>query len=180
MPFIILDRDGVINHESAEYIKSPEEWIPIPGSLQAIASLNKAGFHVFVATNQSGVARGFYDLAMLDCIHEKLVSELASYGGVIDEIFFCPHHPDDRCACRKPEPGLIHRIQEKYNVPLSETYFVGDSAVDMLAARRAGCRPLLVLSGNGSKTLKMHPEFLSIPRFVDLSEVANALLSNSR
>src|SRR3990167_5880935 len=178
MPYIILDRDGVINYESVEYIKSPNEWIPIPGSLQAIAALNRAGFHIFIVTNQSGVGRGYYDLAMLDCIHEKLVSELAAYGGMVDEIFFCPHHPEDKCTCRKPEPGLIYQLQAKYNVPLAETYFIGDSVADIKAAQRAGCRPILVLTGNGKNTLNAHPEFLSIPRFVDLSEAANALLSS--
>src|SRR5579862_2669163 len=112
MPYIILDRDGVINYDSEAYIKSPEEWLPIPGSLEAIATLNRHGFRVLIATNQSGVSRGYYDLAMLDRIHEKLVAQLAAVGGCIEEIFFCPHHPDDHCVCRKPKPGMIYQIKD--------------------------------------------------------------------
>ena len=107
MPFILLDRDGVINFDSHEYIKSPAEWRPIPGSLEAIAQLNRHGFRVLVVTNQSGVARGYFDLDILSQIHEKLVNELASVGGYVEEFFFCPHHPDEACDCRKPKPGMV-------------------------------------------------------------------------
>jgi D-glycero-D-manno-heptose 1,7-bisphosphate phosphatase len=176
MSFIILDRDGVINYESGEYIKSPEEWVPIPGSLEAIAHLNRAGFRVIVATNQSGVARGLYDLDMLDRIHEKLMHELAAVGGYVDEIFFCPHHPNDHCLCRKPKPGLLHRIQEKYAINLTETFFIGDSIVDVQAAEIAGCRPLLVLSGKGKAALERYPELLAIPAFADLAEAVEYVL----
>ncbi len=180
MPFIILDRDGVINYDSDEYIKSPEEWNPIPGSLNAIAQLNRAGFHVLIATNQSGVARGLYDLEMLDLIHEKFVRELASVGGYVEEIFFCPHHPDEHCHCRKPQPGLLLRIQEKYPVKLQHTFFIGDSFVDVQAARAAGCMPLLVLTGKGQQALEKYPELLHVPQFPDLAHAAQFVLSQQR
>lgn len=176
MPLIIMDRDGVINYNSAEYIKSPDEWLPIPGSLEAIADLNRAGFCVVVATNQSGLARGYYDLETLDRIHEKMMHELASVGGYIDEIFFCPHHPVDLCECRKPKPGLFLRIQEKYAVNLADVYFVGDSYSDIEAARVAGCKPILVLTGNGQATLDKHPELADILCFADLAEVARNMV----
>lgn len=176
MPFIILDRDGVINYDSDQYIKSPDEWQPIPGSLEAIALLNRHGYQVLVATNQSGIARGHYDLETLDLIHEKLMRELASVGGYVDEIFFCPHHPDEKCNCRKPQPGLIRRIQEKYKINLAETFFIGDSHVDILAAQSAGCKPLLVLTGNGQRLLANFPEFASIPSFADLAHAVDYVL----
>ena len=180
MPFIILDRDGVINYDSDEYIKSPEEWLPIPGSLDAIAQLNRAGFNVLVATNQSGVARGLYDLDTLDRIHEKLMHELASRGGYIDEIFFCPHHPDDACFCRKPQPGLIHQIEKKYPIDLANTFFIGDSWVDMEAARLAGCKPLLVRTGKGELALEKYPTLASIHHFPDLAGAVEYVVSMQR
>jgi D-glycero-D-manno-heptose 1,7-bisphosphate phosphatase len=177
---IILDRDGVINYDSEHYIKTPDEWHAIPGSLDAIAKLNRAGYHVVVATNQSGVARGFYDIPMLHRIHEKLTSELASYGGVIDEIFFCPHHPDEHCACRKPALGMFHQIQDKYGMDLSKVYFIGDSYSDMQVAERLPCKPILVLTSKGEKTLKNHPELLAIPHFVDLATAVNYILKSEQ
>ncbi|TAK72030.1 MAG: D-glycero-beta-D-manno-heptose 1,7-bisphosphate 7-phosphatase [Gammaproteobacteria bacterium] len=177
LPFIILDRDGVINYDSDEYIKSPDEWRPIPGSLDAIAQLNRAGFRVLIATNQSGVARGHYDLDMLSNIHEKLIRELAAHGGYIEEIFFCPHHPEEGCVCRKPKPGLLHQIAEKYGVNLGETFFIGDSHVDIQAAQAAGCKPLLVMTGNGEKVRERHPElFITIPSFADLASAVEFVL----
>lgn len=176
MPLIILDRDGVINHESREYIKSPDEWLPLPGSLEAIAALNKAGYQVVVATNQSGLARGLFDLAMLEKIHAKLHAELKAVGGSLADIFFCPHHPDDNCFCRKPQPGLFLQIREKYGVDLSEVFFVGDSFSDVQAAKNSGCKPLLVLTGNGQKTLAAYAENLHIPAFRDLAQVAEFVL----
>ena len=131
--FIILDRDGVINYDSDAYIKKPEELKFIPGSLAAITELNRAGYTVVVATNQSGVARGYYDLAMLGRIHAKINQELANLGGHIDEIFFCPHHPDEHCDCRKPKLGMFYQIQKKFNITFADTYFIGDSVVDMQA-----------------------------------------------
>jgi D-glycero-D-manno-heptose 1,7-bisphosphate phosphatase len=178
MPFIILDRDGVINYDSDKYIKSPDEWIPIPGSLEAVAYLNRAGFRVLIATNQSGIARGYYDVDTLDQIHEKLISELAAVGGYIEEIFFCPHHPDDHCQCRKPKPGLFHRMQEKYPIQFSETFFIGDSYVDIQVARTVGCRPILVRSGNGQRVIETHSDISSIPNFANLADAAEYVVSN--
>jgi len=177
MRYIILDRDGVINYESSEYIKSPEEWRAIPGSLEAIATLNRAGYKVLIVTNQSGIARGYYDLATLSDIHEKLVRELAEVGGYIDEIFFCPHHPDEQCSCRKPRVGMLESITQKYPVKLSDTFFIGDSLVDLQAAQTAGCIPLLVLTGNGHKTITNNPELTHISRFANLSAAVDYILS---
>jgi len=175
---IILDRDGVINFDSVGYIKSPDEWHPIPGSLEAIASLNRAGYQVVVATNQSGVARGYYDLAMLGKIHEKLASSLEKFGGKIEEIFFCPHHPDEKCGCRKPQLGMFHQIQKKYSpIDLKDTFFIGDSFVDMQVAFSLPCKPILVLTSNGQRTLKEHPELESIPHFANLAEAVQYILT---
>ncbi|SRR5579885_927883 len=180
MSFIILDRDGVINYDSDEYIKSPEEWLPIPGSLDAIAQLNRSGFRVLVATNQSGIARGYYDLDTLDQIHEKLMQELASVGGYIDEIFFCPHHPDEGCVCRKPKPGLLYQIRDKYGVNFYKTYFIGDTYSDIQAARSVGCMPILVLSGKGQKALENNPELSTVPNFEDLARAVEYVLSRQQ
>ena len=180
MKMVILDRDGVINYDSDEYIKSPEEWHAIPGSLHAIATLNRSGFKTVVATNQSGIARGHYDVAMLDRIHEKLMYELAAVGGYIEEFYFCPHHPDEKCLCRKPQPGLLLRIQQTYRLDLANTYFIGDSWVDIEAAQLAGCQPLLVLTGKGAQTLQERPALGSIPHFADLAEATNYVLSQQK
>ena len=175
---IILDRDGVINYDSDYYIKTPEEWLPIPGSLQAIAKLNRSGYQVVVATNQSGVARGFYDLDMLTRIHGKLKEKLTEVGGFIDEIFFCPHHPDENCECRKPKLGMFHQIQKKFpNVDLSDTFFIGDSIADMRAAFALPCKPILVLTSKGQKTLDNHPELAFIPHFANLAEAVQYILN---
>jgi D-glycero-D-manno-heptose 1,7-bisphosphate phosphatase len=177
MKIILLDRDGVINFDSYEYIKSPEEWHAIPGSLEAIAQLNKAGYRVIVVTNQSGVARGYYDLKMLDRIHEKLIRELAFVGGHIEEIFFCPHHPDEHCNCRKPKPGLMHQAQKKYDIDFSSTFFVGDTATDVETALAVGCKPLLVLTGKArEKAFAESKEAASVPKFKDLAEAVNYIL----
>lgn len=177
MPFIILDRDGVINYDSDLYIKSPAEWLPIPGSLEAIAKLNRYGFHVLIATNQSGVARGYYDIEMLDQIHEKLMQELAAVGGYVEEIFFCPHHPDDHCDCRKPKPGLLYQIEKKYPLKLHDTYFIGDSYVDVQAAQAAGCKPILILTRKGQMALEKYPELLNTTCFDSLAQAADYVLS---
>ena len=174
MAFIILDRDGVINYESKEYIKSPDEWRPIPGSLEAIAQLNRSGFRVLVATNQSGIARGYYNLDMLSLIHEKFFHELASVGGYVDEIFFCPHHPDEDCICRKPKPGLIYRMQQRYLMDLTKTCFVGDSYIDVETAHAAGCIPILVLTGKGKTDLESYPDKLhQVLSFPNLSHAVD-------
>jgi len=169
MPFIILDRDGVINYDSHEYIKSADEWEPIPGSLEAIAQLNRLGYRVIIVTNQSGISRGYYDLETLDNIHEKLQRELAAVGGHIEAIFFCPHKPDDNCHCRKPKPGMLEQIHEKYHIDFAETFFIGDSLVDMQVAMSVGCKPILVLSGNGKNTLETNHKLKDVLHFADLS-----------
>jgi D-glycero-D-manno-heptose 1,7-bisphosphate phosphatase len=179
MSYIILDRDGVINHESSNYIRTPEEWHAIPGSLEAIAALNRSGFSVLIATNQSGVARGYYDLAALDAIHEKMMGELAAVGGYIEEIFFCPHHPDAGCMCRKPKTGLLQQIQKKYPINLSQTFFIGDSLVDVEAARSSGCLPIIVQTGNGRSILEKHPHLLNLPHFINLAGAVEYVLSQT-
>jgi D-glycero-D-manno-heptose 1,7-bisphosphate phosphatase len=175
MKLIILDRDGVINKDSPEYIKSPAEWEAIPGSLEAITRLNHLGYRVVVATNQSGLARGLYDEAILQAIHDKMRQQLASLGGKIDQIFFCPHHPDDACDCRKPKPGLLMQIKQHYQCELNNVPLVGDSLRDMQAAEAVGCRPILVLTGNGRNTLLRKHEIKRIEVYDDLQQVADIL-----
>lgn len=150
MKLIILDRDGVINHDSDAYIKSAEEWQPVPGSPEAIGRLTRAGWRVVVATNQSGVARGLFTARELNRIHSKMRHKVTAAGGRIDAIFACPHHPDDGCFCRKPQPGMFHDIARRYDQPLAGVPVVGDSLRDLQAGVAAGCRPWLVLTGNGS------------------------------
>jgi len=152
MKLAILDRDGVINRDSADFVKSADEWIALPGSLAAIARLTQAGWKVVVATNQSGLARGLFDAAALNAMHAKMCCELAQAGGHIDAIFVCPHGPDDGCTCRKPLPGLFHEIARRYDISLAGIPAVGDSLRDLQAAHAAGCQPWLVQTGNGVKT----------------------------
>lgn len=153
MKLIILDRDGVINQDSAEFVKTPDEWIALPGSLAAIARLSQAGWHVVVATNQSGLVRGHFDMSALNAMHEKLRRELAQLGGHLDAIFLCPHGPDDGCTCRKPLPGMFYDIASRFEVELAGVPAVGDSLRDLQACATAGCQPWLVRTGNGAKTL---------------------------
>jgi D-glycero-D-manno-heptose 1,7-bisphosphate phosphatase len=152
MKLIILDRDGVINQDSDAFIKSPAEWIPIPGSLEAIARLNQAGYRVVVCTNQSGIARGLLNMPMLNAIHQKLHAAAQQAGAHIDAIFFCPHAADENCDCRKPKPGMLHAIAARYEVNLKGTPTVGDSLRDLQAGFLLGCAPYLVLTGKGEKT----------------------------
>lgn len=152
MKLVILDRDGTINQDSDQYIKSPSEWKPIPGSLQAIARLNQGGWRVAVATNQSGIARGLFDMATLNAIHAEMHRAVSLAGGRIDAIFFCPHAADSRCECRKPKPGLLLEIASRMDVGLAEVPMVGDSLRDLEAAAAAGAKPCLVLTGKGKKT----------------------------
>ena len=147
LKLVILDRDGTINRASDEFVKSPDEWHPLPGSLEAISRLNHAGFHVVLATNQSGLGRGLFDMAALNAVHSHMVKMVAAAGGRIDAIFYCPHAPDEGCTCRKPAPGLLHQIQERYGIDLKGVPYVGDSLRDMQAAQAAGCAPHLVLTG---------------------------------
>jgi len=148
----ILDRDGVINHDSEHYIKSPEEWLALPGSLEAIARLSRAGWRVVVASNQSGLARGLFTMETLNAIHARMRKEVAAAGGSIDAVFVCPHGPDEGCGCRKPEPGLFLDIGRRYDTDLRDVPVAGDSLRDLQAASAAGCSPWLVLTGNGRKT----------------------------
>ena len=152
MKLVILDRDGVINLDSDQYIKSPEEWTPIPGSLEAIARLTQAGFRVVVATNQSGLGRGLFDMATLNAMHDKMHKAVNQLGGRIDAVFFCPHAQDAGCACRKPQPGMLLEIAERFKLALAGVPAIGDSLRDLQAASAAGARPLLVLTGKGEKT----------------------------
>jgi D-glycero-D-manno-heptose 1,7-bisphosphate phosphatase len=153
MKLVILDRDGVINFDSPNYIKSPAEWKAIPGSPEAIARLNQAGYRVVVATNQSGVGRQLFDMDTLNAIHEKMHKTVAAAGGRIDAVFFCPHPADSSCDCRKPKPGMFERIAACYNIDLTSVPAVGDSLRDLQAAATAGALPMLVLTGKGEQTL---------------------------
>lgn len=176
MKLIILDRDGVINHDSEHYIKSPDEWAPIDGSLEAIVKLNQADYTVTVATNQSGVGRGLYDLATLEKIHEKMQQALAKLGGKIDRVFFCPHVPDENCNCRKPKSGMYQQIAQHYNCSLNDVPVIGDSLRDIQAAQTEKCYPILVLTGNGIKTLAQNKDLQGVTVFPDLAAAVDALL----
>ena len=176
MKLIILDRDGVINYDSDDYIKSPAEWIPIPGSLEAVAGLNHAGYTVVVATNQSGIGRGFFDLDTLQQIHEKMQQELARVGGKIDAIFFCPHMPEDHCDCRKPKPGLLLEIAKKFHYNLKNVPAVGDSLRDIEAAQAVGARPVLVRTGKGEAVVKSGKLPAGVEVYDNLAAFVDALL----
>jgi D-glycero-D-manno-heptose 1,7-bisphosphate phosphatase len=153
MKLIILDRDGTINEDRDDFVKSVDEWMPLPGALEAIARLNHAGWHVVVASNQSGLGRGLFDVAALNAMHAKMHKLLAAQGGKIDAVFYCPHTPDEACACRKPLPGLFEQIIERYGVDIATNvvHAVGDSLRDLQAGVAVGCRPHLVLTGKGEK-----------------------------
>lgn len=152
MKLIILDRDGTINEDRDDFVKTPDEWVPIPGALEAIARLNHAGWHTVVATNQSGLGRGTFDMATLNAMHTKMNQLLAKQGGRIDAVFFCPHAADANCNCRKPKSGMIEEIAARYNMSLEGVPAVGDSLRDLEATARLGAQPILVLTGKGSKT----------------------------
>ena len=154
MKLVILDRDGVINEDSSEFIKSPAEWRPLPGSLEAIARLSAGGFTVVIATNQSGIGRGLLDEPTLAAIHGKMQGAVTAAGGRIDAIYYCPHHPEQDCECRKPRPGLLREISARYRTALDGVPVIGDSARDIAAARAVGARPILVLTGSGQETLR--------------------------
>jgi len=179
MALIILDRDGVINEDSDDYIKSPEEWVPIPGSLEAIARLTRAGYRIAVATNQSGVARGLFDGDTLQRIHDKMRGAVAAAGGEIAAIFFCPHGPDDGCACRKPQPGLLRDIAAHFHVDLSGVPAVGDSLRDIQAAQAVGARPILVRTGKGENTVMRGEGLAGVAVYADLAAAVDALLRDS-
>jgi D-glycero-D-manno-heptose 1,7-bisphosphate phosphatase len=174
---IVLDRDGVISHDSEQFIKSPDEWRPIPGSLEAVARLNHAGYRVVVATNQSGVGRGLLDIATLIAIHERMHKALAQVGGRIDAIFFCPHTADAQCDCRKPKPGMLVEIGRRFNVDLAGVPCLGDSLRDLAAAEAVGGQPMLVLTGKGEKTLREGGFPKNTVIFPDLAFAVAALLA---
>jgi D-glycero-D-manno-heptose 1,7-bisphosphate phosphatase len=177
---IILDRDGVINYESKDYIKSPHEWLPIPGSLEAIALLSQAGYTVVVATNQSGVGRGHYTEAVLAQIHQKMLDYSKAKRGFIDKVFYCPHRPDAHCSCRKPAIGLFEQIAAVYHINLKNSFAIGDSIRDIRAAEKASCKPILVLTGNGEETLKNNSDLRDkIPIFPNLLTAVKALLKQN-
>jgi D-glycero-D-manno-heptose 1,7-bisphosphate phosphatase len=177
-PLIILDRDGVINFDSDHYIKSPDEWQPIPGSLEAIARLTHLGWHVAVATNQSGVERGLFDINVLHAIHNKMNAQVIAKGGRIDAIFFCPHAPSSGCNCRKPAPGLLLDIAARYGRSLKGIHCVGDSLRDLEAAAAMQCQPWLVLTGKGEKTRSENPNLPAGTKIVaDLSQAVDQILT---
>lgn len=180
MPLIILDRDGVINADSEEFIKSPAEWNPLPGSLEAIAQLRRGGFRVVVATNQSGLARGLFTMDALNRIHAKMHREVNAAGGEIEAVFFCPHGPDDGCQCRKPKPGMLYAIAKRLGVSLHEVPVIGDSIRDLQAAATVGAAPILVRTGKGaaSETKLAQENLAGTPIFDDLAAVAHVLLNH--
>ena len=175
---VILDRDGVINHDSDAFIKNPDEWQPIEGSLEAVARLNHSGYTVVVATNQSGLARKLFDIETLASIHQKMYDQLEKVGGQVDAVFYCPHGPDDGCTCRKPRPGMLLDIGQRYNISLKEVCFIGDSVRDVEAALSANALPVLVRTGKGEKAekiLKSEGKH-DVPVYDDLAAAVDALL----
>ncbi len=182
MKLVILDRDGTINLDSEHFIKSPEEWTPLPGALEAIARLNHAGWHAVIASNQSGLGRGLFDVASLNAMHAKMHKMLAAQGGRIDAVFYCPHSADDGCHCRKPLPGLFEQIGERFGVDLKGVPAVGDGLRDVQAAALVGCEPHLVLTGKGAawRGRPLPPEFPpGIQVHEDLAAFADALIARS-
>lgn len=171
---IILDRDGVINEDSPFYIKSPDEWHAIAGSLEAIAKLQHLGYKVVVATNQSGIARNYFTLDTLDSIHKKMIAQIAAVGGNLgmNDIFVCPHGPEDNCECRKPKPGLLWQIAHQFKVKPGEMLVIGDAIRDILAAKTCGAAAILVKTGKGMETLKAK---IDVPIYADLAEAVDSL-----
>lgn len=175
---VILDRDGVINFDSANYIRSVDDWEAIPGSIEAIVSLSRHGYQIYIATNQSGIARGYFSYGTLNAIHAKMRQFIETAGGHVDGIFFSPYGPDDNASCRKPAPGMLLDIARRTNIDLSQTWMVGDSLRDIQAAQAAGAMPALVLSGNGQETLTKHGATLdkNLAVFPHLAAFAEHLL----
>ncbi len=177
---VILDRDGVININSQAYVKSAAEWHPIAGSLEAVAQLKEAGFLVAIATNQSGIGRGYYTKEDLYQIHQKLTTSLAKHNGSIDHIEFCPHAPEEDCVCRKPKPTMLATIGKKLNVPPSETIFIGDSLKDIEAGRSYGCDTILVRTGYGIQTERQLRELgWQVPILADLQTATQYIIENT-
>ncbi len=178
MALIILDRDGVINEDSDDYIKSPSEWHAIPGSLEAIAKLNRNNYQVIVITNQSGIGRKKFTIDNLNEIHAKMQAHLNQYGGVIDAVFFCPHTPREECSCRKPKPGLYNQVHERLRFPMSKVFCVGDTMSDVNAARSAGGKPILVKTGKGQREIDNGDVPAGIPIYENLTSFVDELLAN--
>ena len=179
MKLVILDRDGVINHDSPAFIKSPAEWIPIPGSLEAIARLNQAGYRVVVASNQSGIARQLFDIATLNAIHQKMHAAAQQVGATIDAIFFCPHAAADNCDCRKPKNGMFEEISKRFKLTLKGAPTVGDSLRDLQAGFISGCLPYLVLTGKGLTTQATGGLPPGTQVFPDLAAMVDAFLKTT-
>lgn len=177
MKLVILDRDGVINYDSAQFIKKPEEWKPISGSLEAIAKLNHSGFHVVVATNQSGIKRGLFDMAALNAMHDKMYKMLMQAGGRIDALFYCPHDETSQCDCRKPKTGMLEEIARRFNTKLTGVPGIGDSVRDLQAIDAVQGQPILVLTGKGEKTLATGGLPKGTLVFADLLEAAKHLIA---
>jgi D-glycero-D-manno-heptose 1,7-bisphosphate phosphatase len=176
---VVLDRDGVINRDSDAFIKAPDEWQPIPGSIEAIASLCEAGFTVVIATNQSGVGRGLFDSEMLDRIHQKMIDEVDAAGGELHGIFVCPHRPDEGCDCRKPKPGLLRQVETTFSCKLAGRPVIGDSERDLKAAIAVGADPILVRTGNGAATERALNDKDAVAVFDDLADAVRTLIENS-
>jgi len=181
MRLLILDRDGVINEDSPDYIKSVDEFVFLPGSVQAMADLSRAGYTLVVATNQSGLGRGLFDLDDLEAMHEKLNAAVNEAGGEIAGIFYCPHTPDDGCDCRKPEPGLLDAIADELGTPVKGAWIIGDSLRDLEAGVARGCKPMLVRTGKGTATEKKlaGTALANAPVFDDLRAAATFLVNGS-
>lgn len=180
MKLVILDRDGVINRDSATFIKNPNEWIPIPDSLEAIALLNQHGYRVAVATNQSGIARGYFDMATLNAIHDKMHKALAQVGGRLDAVFYCPHAADDHCTCRKPNTGMIEEIGRRFNVELTKVPGVGDALRDLQAFDKAGCQPYLVRTGKGEETYNLSDVPMNTIVVADLAAAVQDIIAGDK
>ena len=175
MKLIILDRDGVINEDSDDYIKSPDEWIPIAGSLEALGKLSQNGFIVIIITNQSGIGRKIFSIEMLNAIHKKMSINLAQYGGVIDGIFFCPCAPEENCNCRKPKSGLYNEVSDRLQISLENVFCVGDKITDIQAAQNAGAKPILVKTGKENDDSGNIPK--NIPIYDDLLSFVNKVIT---
>ena len=175
MKLIILDRDGVINEDSDDYIKSPDEWIPIAGSLEAVGKLSQNGFKVIIITNQSGIGRKIFSIEMLNAIHKKMSINLAQYGGVIDGIFFCPCAPEENCNCRKPKSGLYNEVSDRLQISLENVFCVGDKITDIQAAQNARAKPILVKTGKENDDSGNIPK--NIPIYDDLLSFVNKVIT---
>jgi D-glycero-D-manno-heptose 1,7-bisphosphate phosphatase len=185
MKLIILDRDGTINEDRDDYVKSPDEWVPLPGALEAIARLNHAGWHTVIASNQGGLGRGLFDMSTLNAMHLKMNNLLAKQGGRIDAVFFCPHTSEEGCDCRKPQPGLMVQIGERYGVHLSDVPVVGDRLRDLQAGVAVGCQPHLVRTGKSAQLSATQLQELCrlVPGtqvHADLSDFADHLIRRER